>query len=172
MTFLNKTSKLPIRMLYHLDESGFDIDMKRNYGYQLKSKRLLAERSGNRKDKRISVIAVRNYNHDLLHPFYFKGSTNKELFKTYLNQVLLPNLPQNSYLIMDNASFHKGEDIEELIRSYNINLIYLPTYSPDLNPIEKKWAQIKSWYRKLQYDVDDKIQLLDELLSGKEYAIV
>lgn len=159
-------------MIYYLDESGFDIDMQRDYGYQLKSRRLLAERSGNRKDKRISVIAVRDYNHILLHPFYFKGSTNKELFKVYLQEILLPNLPKSSYLIMDNASFHKGEDIEEIIKAYDINLIYLPTYSPDLNPIEKKWAQIKSWYRKLQYDVDDKMELLDQLLGGNKYAMV
>ena len=91
--------------------------MQKQYGYWNKSERLFAEKSGSRKDKRISVIAVRNHRHQLLHSFYFKGSTNKEVFKTYLTEILLPNLPQNSYLIMDNAAFHKGEEIENLITS-------------------------------------------------------
>lgn len=71
---------------------------------------------------------------------------------------------------MDNAAFHKGKEIESLIKSANINLIYLPTYSPDLNPIEKKWAQVKSCYRKLTHYFEDKIQLLDLVLTESKYA--
>lgn len=139
--------------------------MTRTHGFAKTGQRLLAEKSGNRKGKRISVIAVRNYKHQLLNSFYFNGSTDKEVFKTYLQEILLPNLPKNSYLIMDNASFHKGEEIEDIIRSANINLIYLPTYSPDLNPIEKKWAEVKSYYRKWSHYFDDKIQLLEMVLN-------
>ncbi len=140
------------------------------YGFSKIGQRIMAEKSGNRKDKRISVIAVRNHGHQLLHSFYFKGSANKEVFKIYLAEVLLPNLPKDSYLIMDNATFHKGEEIENLIKSSGINLIYLPTYSPDLNPIEKKWAQVKSYYRKLTHYFDDKMQLLDLVLTETKYA--
>ena len=96
---------------------------------------------------------------------------NKELFKKYLSEKLLPNLPKNSYLIMDNASFHKGKDIEDLIKSYNINLMYLPPYSPDLNPIEKKWSQIKSLYRKLTNNFEDKFKLIEHVLNY-QYAVV
>jgi hypothetical protein len=141
---------LPEQAIFYLDESGFDIDMQKQHGWSKKGERLLAEKSGNRKGKRISVIAVRDYKHNLLHSFYFESSTNKDVFKTYLKKVLLPNLPYNSYLIMDNASFHKGKDIEELIAKSKVNLIYLPTYSPDLNPIEKKWSHAKSIYRSLR----------------------
>lgn len=144
--------------------------MIREYGYQLKSKRLLSERSGNRKNKRISVIGIRDHKHQLLHPFMFEGSTTKELFKAYLKKILLPNLPKSSYLVMDNATFHKGEDIKKLIKSYNINLLYLPTYSPDLNPIEKKWSQIKSYYRKLSHKWENKEELLTRILSSNQYA--
>jgi hypothetical protein len=99
--------------------------MQKHYGYWLKSERFIAEKPGNRKDKRISVIAVINNQNQLINPFYFKGSTNKEVFKTYLTNILLPNLPKDSYLIMDNASFHKGEEIENLIRSTNIIANYI-----------------------------------------------
>lgn len=141
--------------------------MTKNYGFSKVGQGLLSEKSGNRKDKRISIIAVRNSSHHLLHSFYFKGSTNKEVFKTYLTEILLPNLPKYSYLIIDNAAFHKGEEIENIIRLAGINLIYLPTYSPDLNPIEKKWAQVKSYYRKLTYYFEDKVQLIEMVLMEK-----
>ena len=59
-------------MIFYLDESGFDLNMIREYGYQLKSKRLIAERSGNRKNKRISVIGVRDNKHQLIHPLMFE----------------------------------------------------------------------------------------------------
>ena len=158
--------------LFYLDESGFDIEMEKEYGWSVKNTRLLAERSGNRKGKRVSVIAVRNYEHKLLCPFYFVGSTNKEVFKTYLTKVLLPFLPKNAYLIMDNASFHKGEDLEMIIKNYKINLLYLPTYSPDLNPIEKKWAQIKSYYRKFKTYFQDKMKLIEQLLLEVKVSIM
>lgn len=112
--------------------------MQKQYGFAKIGTRLMAEKSGNRKGKRVSVIAVRDCKHNLLHSFYFEGSTNKEVFKTYLKKVLLPELPYNSYLIMDNASFHKGSDVEEIICNFEVKLIYLPPYSSDLNPIEKK----------------------------------
>lgn len=144
--------------------------MAKLYGFSKIGQRIMAEKSGNRKGKRISVIDVRNHKHQLLHPFYFEGSTNKEIFKTYLTKILLLNLPKDSYLIMDNSSFHKGEEIENLIKESNIKLIYLPTYSPDLNPIEKKWAQVKYYYRKLTHYFEDKIQLLDLVLTENKYA--
>jgi hypothetical protein len=92
--------------------------MKRDRGYQLKSMRLLAEKSGNRKNKRVSVVGIRNNNHNLLHPFSFKGSMNKELFKKYLSEKLLPNLPKNSYLIMDNASFRESPRVSRPVVSH------------------------------------------------------
>ena len=160
-----KIKQIPIEKIFYLDESGFDIEMTKTHGFAKIGQRLLSEKSGNRKDKRISVVAVRDYQHQLLNPFYFKGSTNKAIFKIYLKEILMPSLPKDSYIIMDNASFHKGEEIEEIIKSAGVNLIYLPTYSPDLNPIEKKWAQVKSYYRKWSYYFEDKVQLLEMVLS-------
>ena len=90
----------------------------------------------------------------------FEGYTNKTVVKEYLKKVLLPITKQGQVIIMDNAGFHKGDDIEELIESKNCKLKYLPSYSPDLNPIEKKWAQIKAWYRKLTHKYEDKTELI------------
>ena len=143
--------------------------MQRLCGFAKIGERLLSEKSGNRKGRRVSVVGVRNYSHTLLHHSHFTGCMNKELFKEYLKEKLLPNLPKNSYLVMDNASFHKGEGINELFKINEVNLIYLPPYSPDLNPIEKKWSQIKSLYRKLTYKYEDKLELIEYVLNY-EYA--
>ena len=138
--------------------------MIKEYGYQLKSERLLADRSGQR-GVRITVIAVRDHNHNLLAPLMFEGYTDKTVLKEYIKKILLPVLTKNQVIIMDNASFHKGDDIKGLIESKGCRLKYLPPYSPDLNPIEKKWAQIKGWYRKLTHEYEDKLELIDKLLS-------
>ena len=68
-------------------------------------------------------------------------------------------------IILDNASFHKGEDIELLIEKSGNKIKYLPPYSPDLNPIEKKWAQIKRLYRKMTYKFENKMELINLLLN-------
>ena len=67
---------------------------------------------------------------------------------------MLPKLPPKSILILDNASFHKRLDTQELLEKHGHVLLFLPPYSPDLNPIEHIWAQLKSIRRKLQCDVD------------------
>jgi len=69
-------------------------------------------------------------------------------------QDLLPKLPENSVIVMDNAAFHKRSDTQEAIQNAGHNLEYLPPYSPDLNPIEKKWAQIKAVRRAKRYNSD------------------
>lgn len=145
--------------------------MQKEYGWELKKQRLMANKSGKR-GVRITVIAVRDKNHNLLAPFRFEGYANKEIFKQYLTRVLLPLIKsKEKIIIMDNASFHKGDDITKLIESSKNKLKYLPTYSPDLNPIEKKWAQIKKIYRKMTHKFENKLELLDCLLNEESYQL-
>jgi hypothetical protein len=73
----------------------------------------------------------------------FEFNVNANVFHGWVVQCLLPALPSNSVVVMDNASFHKRQDIQEAIAQAGHILEYLPPYSPDLNPIEKKWAQAK-----------------------------
>lgn len=143
--------------------------MIKEYGYELTFKRLLADRSGQR-GKRISVLSAINHNNLLISPMIFEGYTNKTIFKTYLEKMLLPTIKdKNMTIILDNASFHKGDDIKELIEKSGNNIKYLPPYSPDLNPIEKKWAQIKKLYRKMTHKFEDKVKLIDRLLIDNSY---
>ena len=84
----------------------------------------------------------------------FEGSINSDVFYAWLTQALVPVLPVNAVVVMDNASFHKRADMVEVIKQSGALLEFLPAYSPDLNPIEKKWAQAKAIRKRERCDVD------------------
>jgi len=73
----------------------------------------------------------------------FKGNCNTELFDIWLKQVLIPELKPGKVLILDNASFHRSETSKKLVEAAGCKFLFLPPYSPDLNPIEKYWANLK-----------------------------
>jgi transposase len=85
----------------------------------------------------------------------FIGSTNANVFFAWITQDLLPKLSIKSVIVMDNASFHKRLDIQQAIKDAGHILEYLPPYSPDLNPIERKWAQTKAVRRKQNCTVNE-----------------
>jgi transposase len=74
----------------------------------------------------------------------FEGMCDRFVVEAWLKDVLLPTLSKGYTIIMDNAAYHKGGKIAELIKKAGCKLLYLPPYSPDLNPIEKCWNSIKS----------------------------
>ena len=70
----------------------------------------------------------------------------------YIEQILVPKLQMGMVVMIDNASFHKSARIKNLIQSAEATLVYLPPYSPDLNPIEHYWHKIKTTIRKNMRD--------------------
>jgi transposase len=74
----------------------------------------------------------------------FSGTIDANTFSAWVAQDLLPKLPPHSVVVMDNAAFHNRADIQQLFEQARHVLEYLPSYSPDLNPIEHKWAQAKA----------------------------
>jgi transposase len=79
-----------------------------------------------------------------------EDATNREVFETYLERVLAPTLRRDQVVVMDNLSAHKGGRVKELIEQRGCELIYLPPYSPDLNPIEEAFSKIKGLLRKAE----------------------
>jgi transposase len=77
-----------------------------------------------------------------------EGATTREVFETYVEEVLGPSLRAGQVVVMDNLSSHKSPRVRELIEGRGCELIYLPPYSPDLNPIEEAFAKIKALLRK------------------------
>ncbi|MFI0436102.1 MAG: transposase [Parachlamydiaceae bacterium] len=93
-------------------------------------------------------------NKELLTVGLFECNIDTAVFTVWVKQELLPALPSKSVIVMDNASFHKGKLMREAIESNRHTLEYLPPYSPDLNPIEQKWAQAKLLRRKNNCCID------------------
>jgi transposase len=81
-------------------------------------------------------------------PWLLEGPIDGESFTIYVEKVLLPTLRQGDIVIMDNLGSHKGKAIRQLIRSAGAKLLFLPKYSPDLNPIEQVFAKLKHLLRK------------------------
>ena len=76
-------------------------------------------------------------------------TVNKERFMLWIKTYLVPHLQKGKIVIMDNAPWHKGNDIREAIEETGAKLIFLPPYSPDLNPIEHAWANLKNKLKKI-----------------------
>ena len=83
----------------------------------------------------------------IIAPFCYKGTCNTELFNTYLQKILIPELEEGQTVIMDNASFHKSQKTRKLIEEAGCKILFLPPYSPDLNPIKKFWKLFKGLVR-------------------------
>jgi transposase len=88
----------------------------------------------------------------------FEGTINAATFNSWVEQDLIPKLPASSVVVMDNAAFHKDKAMQEQLSLAGFTLEYLPPYSPDLNPIEHKWAQAKSIRRKINCSIDELFQ--------------
>jgi transposase len=79
-----------------------------------------------------------------------EGATTSVVFEAYVEQVLAPTLRRGQVVVMDNLSAHKGERIKGMIEQRGCQLVYLPSYSPDLNPIEEAFSKIKGLVRKAE----------------------
>jgi hypothetical protein len=76
-----------------------------------------------------------------------EGATTSAVFETYVEQVLAPTVRKGQVVVMDNPSAHKGERVKQLIEGRGCELIYLPSYSPEFDPIEEAFAKIKGFLR-------------------------
>lgn len=80
----------------------------------------------------------------------YQGGTTAERFAEYLLNTLLPTLSGNDIIVMDNMRSHHAKAVKQVLDSSGIRYLYLPPYSPDLNPIEKMWSKIKAYLRKVK----------------------
>jgi transposase len=120
----------------------------------------LGERSGKRFVERDSVIAGFCQG-KLLAPMVFKGYCDTEVVLAWVRGALVPELKAGQIVVMDNASFHKSPLIKEAIETAGCELLFLPAYSPDLNPIEQAWAWFKAWLRKMACPLLSLLTLVD-----------
>jgi len=144
--------------LVYIDESGIDQAICKDRGWSKKGKKLMSKKSG-KYYERTNIIAGYVGNKTIA-PMVFNGSCNSNLFNNWVENCLIKELKPGQVVIMDNASFHKSIRTRELIESVGCKLIFLPPYSPDLNPIEKFWANMKRW---IEYNILNFNKLFDAI---------
>lgn len=100
----------------------------------------------------------------IIAPLAFKGTCNTTLFNEWVEKILTPELKPGQVVILDNAAFHKSERTKQLIEKSGCQLLFLPPYSPDFNPIETCWANIKRKIRNLAHNFNSLSQAVDHVL--------
>lgn len=113
----------------------------REYGRALRGEKVEDTKRG-KKFQRTNVVAAK-FDGKLIAPLCYTESTTGAFFTEWFRNIFVKVAPKGSTAIMDNASFHPKKKLRNLARRHGIKLLFLPPYSPDFNPIEKDWANMK-----------------------------
>ena len=134
--------------LVFLDESGVNINLTRRYGRSQGGCRVVDKTPLNT-PKNTTILSSIRLNGSAAYETY-SGGTTAERFIGYLKNSLVPTLHDGDIVIMDNMRTHHISAVREILEQSGMKLLYLPPYSPDLNPIKKLWSKGKAIFRKLK----------------------
>lgn len=143
--FLNDIATVPLADVVCLDESGFNTNLTRRYARSKRGRRVVGRVPKNT-GKNITLICAMSST-TTLAALVIEGAVNKVVFETYVRDVLCPALRAGQVVVMDNLSSHHGERIRPLIEAVGCRVLYLPSYSPDFNPIEMLFSKLKALLR-------------------------
>ena len=135
----------PARLVF-IDETWASTNMARRYGRAPRGERLRVGVPHGHWKTTTFVAGLRL--EGLVAPFVPDGPMNRAAFEAYVERVLVPELRPGEVVLMDNLSSHKGPKVRALIEAAGAELLYLPPYSPDFNPIENAFAKLKALLRK------------------------
>lgn len=134
----------PARLVF-IDETWVKTNMAPLRGWGPKGKRLPGAAPFGHWNTSTFIAALR---HDRIDaPWVFDGPVNGDIFRTYVERVLVPTLNAGDIVVMDNLGSHKSQAVRQAIRAAGAHLLFLPPYSPDLNPIEQAFSKLKHWMR-------------------------
>ena len=134
----------PERLIF-LDESGVTTEMTRRYGRARRGERVREGTPGGHWRTLTVLGAIRSSG--WVAAMTIEAATDGDIFRAYLEQVLCPQLGPGDVVVMDNLAAHKVAGVRDLIQQSGAELLYLPPYSPDFNPIEQCWSQVKQRLR-------------------------
>jgi transposase len=139
---------LDARWLVFVDEMGTNTSLSPLYGWAKKGQRVYGSvpRNRGKNTTLLSSMSVEGIGPSLA----VEGATDANVFEAYVERVLAPTLREGQVVIMDNLSAHKRERVRELIGGRGCELLYLPSYSPELNPIEEAFSKMKNLLRKAE----------------------
>jgi transposase len=154
----------PERLVF-VDEMGVHTSLAPLYGYSRKGERVHLQVPRNR-GTNTTLLASMTLG-GMGETMAVEGSTNQEVFEAYVEHALAPTLQAGQVVIMDNLSAHKPARVRNLIESRGCELVYLPAYSPDFNPIEEAFSKIKGILRQAGARTKDAlVDLLGEAFSA------
>ena len=134
----------PARLVF-LDETGTTTNMTRRFGRAPKGERVIGAVPHGHWQTSTFVAGLRQ--DGLIAPLVLQGAMDGEVFLAYVQQFLAPALRPGDIVVIDNLPSHKVAGVREAIEAAGASLLYLPPYSPDLNPIEKVFAKLKALLR-------------------------
>jgi transposase len=140
--------KVEPQRLVFVDEMGTNTSLAPLYAYSPKGHRAYARvpRNRGKNTTLLSSISLEEIGPSLA----VEGATDREVFEAYIEHILVPALFPGQVVVMDNLTAHKGGRVRELIEGQGCELLYLPPYSPDFNPIEEAFSKIKGLLRKVE----------------------
>jgi transposase len=141
------SSHVDLRRLVFVDESGTHISMDRLRSRAPRGVRAYGRVPKNR-GKNLTLIASMSL-YGMGESMCFEGATDAAAFEVYVEHFLAPSLSEGQVVVMDNLGAHRPKRVRELIEARGAEMVYLPSYSPDLNPIEQAFSKIKHILRKL-----------------------
>ncbi|HEY7415170.1 MAG TPA: IS630 family transposase [Ktedonobacteraceae bacterium] len=131
--------------LVFIDECGSNIALTRLYARSLKGERVYGSVPRNRRAN-ITLLASLSLQ-GMGEAFILEGSADTTVFELYIEQILAPSLPAGHIVILDNLTTHTGEKVKQAIEARGCQLLFLPSYSPDLSPIEEAFSKLKACLR-------------------------
>jgi len=137
-----------LRKLRFLDEIGTHLGLTRLYGRAAPGVRVVEATPGY-SGPHYSAVASLNWR-GVSAPWVIEGSIDGPAFLAYVTAVLAPTLKRGDVVILDNLQAHKPDAVRAAIEACGARLVFLPPYSPDFNPIEKCWAKVKAYLRKVK----------------------
>ncbi len=140
-------SRFDARRLVFVDESGFNTSMRRLRARAPKGQRAYGKVPRNR-GKNTTLIAAITLEGGMGESMSVEGATDALAFETYVEHFLAPSLCEGQVVVLDGLGAHRTEKVRELIEGRDADVVFLPSYSPDMNPIEEAFSKIKQLVRK------------------------
>ena len=137
--------RLAVSRLVFVDESGVNRALARLYAWSKRGERAYSHAPVNR-GPNVTLLAAISLE-GLIAPMQVEATTDGDVFCAYLDQVLCPRLKPGQVVLMDNLPAHKVSGVRARIESVGAELLYLPRYSPEYNPVEELWSKLKSVLR-------------------------
>ena len=134
--FIERLKDMALEHLLYVDESGIDKFLYREHARSPRGQKVISKVSG-QKFSRVNIVAGICQG-KWVAPLEYCGTTDSVLFEFWFENYLLKEVEEGSTIILDNATFHKKSVLPDLAKRHNCEVLFLPPYSPDLNPIEKK----------------------------------